>query len=315
MFMRPFIAFSILCGSLGLLPVLSLNEGRCWGQGGTWLTFEKCAVREEHRVEIPSQERGILKLLAVELNQAVVADEVLAELDTDMAELDLRVARLEQLRAEEMAKDDADVKLQEIALQQVEEELRSYRSISNSVSESEIRRLSLGVEQAKVAVIRAGHVRNRAISDAKLKAAAVEAAQLRLLRRRIIAPCNGVVTAIKTHPGQSIEAGQTVMEIEVLERLVIDRLIPIEQVNAAELVGAEVRVDVPIPGGESVRLAGEVTSCDPRVSSGGLVRVHARVKNVTREGHWVLLPGREVTMHVASGGASQSAAAKVNVRR
>ncbi len=292
-----------------------LGDSRCVAQDAGWITFEKCPVMVEHRVEIPAQERGFLKSLGVELNQPVAADELLAELDTELAELDLRVAKLEQLRAEELARDDADVKLQEIALQQVEEELRSNRSISNSVSESEIRRLTLGVEQAKVALIRAGHVRSRALSDAKLKGAAVEAAELRLQRRRIVAPRAGVVTAIRVHPGQSLEAGQTIMEIEDLEHLIIDRLVPIAQVNAADLVGAEVRVDVPQPQSEAARLAGEITSYDPRVSSGGLVRVHARVKNVQRDGHWVLLPGREVTMHVAARGANHAAQSKAAVRR
>ena len=315
MLWRSVISTFFSCLSLWLLCGMILVDNRSFAQDAGWITFEKCPVMVEHRVEIPAQERGILKSLAVELNQPVAADELLAGLDTELAELDLRVAKLEQLRAEELARDDADVKFQEIALQQVEEELRSYRSISNSVSESEIRRLTLGVEQAKVALIRAGHVRSRALSDDKLKGAAVEAAELRLLRRRIVAPRAGVVTAIKVHPGQSLEAGQTIMEIEDLEHLVIDRLVPISQVNAADLVGAEVRVDVPLPQSEAARLAGKITSYDPRVSSGGLVRMHARVKNVQRDGHWVLLPGREVTMHVAARGANQAAQTKASLRR
>src|SRR5690606_23801972 len=109
-----------------------------------------------------------------------------------------------------------------IALQQVEEELASHRSISKSVSESEIRRLGLAVEQAKLALVRAEHAHSRALSEVKLKGAAVEIAQLRLARRRIVAPRSGIVTAINIYPGQSLEAGQTILEIEDLEQLTID---------------------------------------------------------------------------------------------
>ncbi len=278
------------------------------GQDAGWVTFERCPVMVEHRVEVPAQERGFLKTLAVELNQTIAADQMLAELDTDLAELELQMAQLEQARAVELAGDESDIKFQQIALQQVEEELANHRSISNSVSESEIRRLTLGVEQAKLALARATHAHSRALNEVKIKTAAVEVAQLRLSRRRIIAPRSGVVTAIKAHPGQSLEAGQTILEIESLEQLVIDRLIPIAEFSVAELVGCEVRVDIEKVDGVMLRLAGHVTSYDPHVSSSGFVRVHARVKNIQQEGNWVLLPGREVTLHVAKGSRSSSQA-------
>ena len=283
------------------------------GQGNGWMTFEKCSAMVEYRVEIPAQERGFLKRLNVQLNQSVDGDQLLAELDTDLAELELRMAKLEHARAEELASDDADVKLQQLALRQVEAELASHRAISNSVSESEIRRLELNVEQAKVGVIRASHARSRALSEVKLKAASVEVAEMRLARRRILAPRSGVVTTLKVHPGQSVEAGQTILEIEDLELLVVDRLVPIAQVNVSELVGCEVRVDMLQADGQTVRLSGKVTSYDPRVSPSGLVRMHARINNVQRQGNWVLLPGSEVTMHVAQP-ASGLSTGRVSVR-
>jgi multidrug resistance efflux pump len=304
-----------LCTAIACLGwASSVASGQTTGQARGWVTFEKCSVKVEYQVEIPAQERGFLKRLTVELNQSVAAGEVLAELDTDLAELELEMAQLERIRADELADDDSNIKLQQLALQQVEEELIRNRTISNSVSESEIRRLALGVEQAKVELVRATHTHHRALSEAKLKAAAVKAAELRLARRRIVAPRGGVVTAIKIHPGQSLEAGQTILEIEDLEQLVIDRLVPSAQVNVPDLVGCEVRVDVEQNDGEVVRLAGEITSYDPRVSSGGLVRVHARVKNVQRDGQWLLLPGSDVTLHVAQGRGSRSAEAKATVK-
>lgn len=284
--------------ALGVIGWLAAST-TAQAQGNGWITFEKCSVMVEYRVEIPAQERGFLKQLHVELNQSVDAEQLLAGLDTELAELELRMAQLEHSRAEELANDDADVKLQQLALRQVEAELANHRAISNSVSESEIRRLELGVEQAKVGVIRATHVRNRTLSEVKLKAAAVEVAEMRLARRRIVAPRSGVVTLIKIHPGQAVEAGQTILELEDLEHLVVDRLVAISQVNVSDLVGCEVRVDLLQADGQALRLAGKVTSYDPRVSPSGLVRMHARVNNVQHQGNWALLPGSEVTMHVA----------------
>ncbi len=277
-----------------------------------WIAFEKCPVMVEHKLDIPAQERGFLRLLQVELNQAVTAGQVLAELDTELAELELRMAKLEQAQSNERALDDSDVKFQEVVLQKSMQDLDSHRAISTSVSESEIRSRTLGVAQAELGLKRAERAQRLAVGEAKLRAAAVEVAELRLAQRRIVAPRNGVVTAVKLHPGQSVEAGQTIMEIQDLEHLLIDRLIPIAQFNVAELVGSDVRVDVEQSGGAHVRLSGQIISYDPHVSSGGLVRVHAKVKNVLHGNDWVLLPGSEVTMYVAHANAPAGDQAKAS---
>ncbi len=301
-----------ICGLFTWLASSS-SLAQVQAQGQAWITFEKCPVKVEHTLEIPAQERGFLRSLNVELNQVVTTDQVLAELDTDLAELELEMAKLELAQASELARDDSGVKLQTVTLQQVKVELENYRSISNSVSESELRRLILEQEQAEYGVKRAQHAQGRAIGEEKLKAAAVEVAKLRLARRRIVAPHGGEVTAIKIQSGQSVEAGQTILEIEDLEHLIIYPLIPINKFNVADLNGAEVRVDVAQPGADSVRLAGQITSYDPHVSSGGLVRIHARVKNMKRGNVWVLLPGSEVTMHVSRTKPADASQAKASI--
>ena len=278
------------------LICVSISLGRA--QDPAWITLEKCPVVTQ-TVQVPSQERGFLRALMVELNQPVTANQVLAELDTDLTELELRMAQLELVQAKELALVDSGVTLQKVTLQQVEEELQNYRSISNSVSESELRKLELKLEEARYGLNRATHAQHRAQGDENLKAAAVKVAELKLARRRILAPINGEVTAIKIESGQSVEAGQTVLEIEDLANLTISPLIPIRQYNVGDLDGAEVRVDVPQPDAAPVRLSGQITSYEPHVTANGLVRIHARVKNVQRNGVWVLLPGDDVTMHIS----------------
>ncbi len=269
----------------------------CWGQNNGWMTLEKCSVKVERIFDVPAQERGFITNLAVELNQPVQAGDLLAELDNETATHELNMAEIQLVIANEMAQDDAEVRYQETKLRKAQEDLESSRSIRNSVSESELRSLSLAVEQATLDLIRAKRGNGRAVNEAKLKEEMMKLARLRLQRRSIYAKCSGVVTAVKTQNGQAVEAGMTILEIQDLENLIIDRLVPIAEVNIAELVGAEVRVDVE-RNQETIRLSGQITPYDPRVNSGGLVRVHARVKNVQRGNDWVLLPGSEVTMHV-----------------
>ncbi|MCA9132040.1 MAG: HlyD family efflux transporter periplasmic adaptor subunit [Planctomycetales bacterium] len=288
-----------LAVALWLLVLLHGGQTPLLAQGEGWITFEKCPVMVEYAVEIPAQERGIVRTVAVELNQAVEAGTVLAEFDTELAEMELRAAKLEHSLAAELAEDNSNVDYHRVALAKVEEELASHRSISTSVSESEIRRLTLGVDQAKLSLVRAMHAKKTAVGQAQLKQAAVEVAALRLARRRITAPGSGIITALKIHPGQSVEAGQTIMELRNLESLIVDRLVSIHQLDVAELVGADVRVDVERSDGSVVRLSGAVVSYDPQVSAQGFVRVHARIQNLKKGKDWILLPGREVSMHVA----------------
>lgn len=283
-------------------------------QDAAWITLEKCPV-VKHTVQVPTQERGFLRSLMVELNQSVTANQVLAELDTDLAELELEMAKLELEQAKVLASDDSGVKLQQVTLQQIEEELENYRSIKNSVSEGELRRLTSHRDKTQLLIIQEARKLQIAEGQEDLKAEAVKAAELQLVRRRIVAPRDGEVTAIKIESGQSVESGQTILEIEDLENLTISPLIPIRQFNLGDLDGAEVRVDVPQADAAPVRLSGEITSYEPQVTASGLVRIHARVKNVQRNGAWALLPGDDVTMYISKAKRSDADQTKAAVNR
>lgn len=281
-------------------------------QDPAWITLEKCPV-VKHTIQVPAQERGFLRSLMVELNQPITANQVLAELDTDLAQLELEMAKLELDQAKELASDDSGIKLQHLNKEQIEVELEKYRSIKNSVSDGELRSLTSQRDKAQLLIIQETKKRQFAKGEENLKAKAVKAAELRLVRRRIVAPHDGEVTAIKIESGQSVEAGQTILEIEDLENLTISPLIPIRQFNLGDLDGAEVRVDVPQAHAAPVRLSGEITSYEPQVTASGLVRIHARVKNVQRNGAWVLLPGDDVTMHISKAKRSSIDQAKATV--
>jgi len=305
------------CGAIvAHFILLACSVGtRCSAQENvSWIAFEKCPVMVERTLEIPALDRGFLKVLHVELNQTITASQLLAELDTDLTQLELRMARLEQEQASKRALDDSEVKYHQRALQKVEEELASYRSISKSVSESEIRRLNLEVEQAKLALIRVEQAQLRAAVEAKHKALLVEAAEIRFSRRRIVAPLGGVVTAIKVNQGQAVESGQPILEIENLEYVLIDCFIPVQQLRVGNLIDSEVRVDVESSTGTPLRLSGKITSHDQRVSAGGTVRAHARVKNLKRDSIWAVLPGDEVTMYVAKGPTTRTEPAQATIQ-
>ncbi|MGN6544291.1 MAG: efflux RND transporter periplasmic adaptor subunit [Aureliella sp.] len=267
----------------------------------TWLTFADCPVLLEKSVEVPALESGVLEKVEVELNAPVKAGQAIAQLDEELARMELKLAQLQHQAALELAADDSNVKFSKVALSAAKEELDNNTAIKASVSGSELRRLTLAVGSAEVNLQRAELALKRAAVDAELKAASVQAAHLRLGRRRIASPIDGIVTAVHLHQGQWVEAGKPVALVADLEHLLVDCLIPIEKVDLKRIVGLEVRVETAhaSPGGSPVRLAGRISSYDPQVSSQGVVRVHAKIQNARHGEHWLLLPGMNVKLEVA----------------
>jgi multidrug efflux pump subunit AcrA (membrane-fusion protein) len=267
----------------------------------TWWQSDDCPVLLEKTVEVPALESGVLNRIEVALNSTVTAGQTLGQLDEDLAVMEVKIAQLQHAAAKELANDDSEVKFARVALRGAQQELDNHKAIQASVAGSELRRLSLAVGHAEVTVQRAEHAAKRLAVDAELKAATLQAANLRLSRRRIVSPLNGIVTAIHLHEGQWVEAGKPVALVVDLEQLLVDCLIPIHKVDLQRLVGLEVRVETARTnsGGAPVRLAGKISSYDPQVSSQGMIRVHARIQNARQGQHWLLLPGMNVKLEVA----------------
>ena len=53
-----------------------------------------------------------------------------------------------------------------------------------------------------------------------------------------------------------------------------------------------------VPGNQPERLAGKITHYDPAVTGTGSIRIHATIQNTRRNGHWQLLPGMLVQMQI-----------------
>lgn len=252
----------------------------------------------EHAVDVPALESGVLASVDVELNQPVLPQATIARLDSTLADLDVQLAKLQHVAAKQLAEDDSNVKFHQVALDEAQEELSNFESISTSVSGSELRRLKMAVGKARLALIRTQQERSRAAVEAQLRSASVDAAQQRLDRRQIKAPLGGIVTNIHKHPGQWVEAGEPVFHIRSLDHLIVDCLIPMQAVNLSTIQGAQVRVDALKDGQPYARLSGTITSYDHEVSSRGFVRFHAKITNLQQDGRWVLLPGMNVRLHI-----------------
>ncbi len=290
----PVLAIVVIVVTIGIAP-----PHPCWSADGDvrWRTFEDCPVQVESVVSVPALESGVIQSIAVERNESVRRDMVIAQLDAAVAESEVAVAQAQYADAQLAAADTSDVDHQRLVVAELKDELQKHLAIGDSVSESEIRSRKLAVKKAEIAL----HHAERALEHARLNAtlirARLEVARLRLSRHTIRTPVAGVVVRIHKRAGEWVETGEPLVEIHDLSHLIVDWIIPVDQFDVARLVGAPVVVQ-PSRGNPAAPIEGRIVSYDHRVSAQGVVRVHARVVNYQHQDHWVLLPGMTVQLQV-----------------
>lgn len=299
----PCAALLLVCLQSGWLCSQTTPSSPTSGAPAKWVTFNDCPVALESRYVVPARQAGIVESVTVERNALVKRDQLLVRLESDEAAAALESAKENHAYAVDAAADDGDVKLRKLALDQAKEELASHVEISKSVSASELRKHKLNVAAAEVAVANAQRALKRQAIQARMAASAVQSASIKLANHDVHAPAEGIVTDVLVRQGEAVEFGKPVMEISDLRQLQVDCLIPIEKTDLKKLVGLEVRVESNhrTASGSPIRLAGKITSYDPKLTAHGEVRVHCRIQNVQQAGHWLLLPEMNVRLEVAVG--------------
>ena len=265
--------------------------------GSNWLTIDLCPVLLDESAEVPAADSGVIEFLNVLPNKPVTKDQVLGRLESNLAIMETKIAKMQHNAALELANDNSNVQYHQAVLEEAREELSNYRTLGKNISRSELTRMELGVKSRDLAYQRSLQEQKQTALDAQLKQTAHEAAQARLRNRMLSSPIDGVVMSVLRQKGEWVQAGQPVVKIGNLKQLKVDCLVHIRDVDLRRTTGTEVRV-TPTLVGDSFQLIGQVVSYDPEISSQGNVRLHIRVRNEEVDGHWRLLPGMSVRVEL-----------------
>ena len=170
-------------------------------------------VESDNLVSVGAQVSGQLKSLKVELGDTVKAGQLVAEIDSLPQQNTLRTktAALAAVRAEKQAK-EASLAQAELAFKRQRLMLRGDAA---SREDYETAEANLKVLRAEIAALDAQ------IEQAKI---AVDTAQLDLGYTKISSPIDGVVVAIVTKEGQTVNANQsapTIIKVARLDRMTI----------------------------------------------------------------------------------------------
>lgn len=213
-------------------------------------------VESDNLVSVGAQVSGQLKSLKVELGDTVKAGQLVAEIDSLPQQNTLRTktAALAATRAQKQAK-EASLALAELSFKR---QMQMLKGDAASREDFENAEANLKVLRAEIAALDAQ------IEQAKI---AVDTAQLDLGYTKINSPIDGVVVAIVTKEGQTVNANQSAPTIIKVARL--DRMTIKVEISEADVVRVKPgqKVYFTILGEPDSRYPAELQSIEPAPQS------------------------------------------------
>ncbi|QDS87799.1 putative efflux pump membrane fusion protein [Rosistilla ulvae] len=248
------------------------------------IVVEDAAVKLIRHVRLPANEPGVLTEFLVKEGDIVEQDQLLAKSDDRLAALDKHIADLEFQVATEKSENDVDERYAEksLAVAQSEWQLsaEAAQRVATSISATELSKLKLVVEQAKLAREQAQRDLRIAKLTKQVKQRAVESAQQKVELRLTRAPFKGMIVELMTQANEWVDPGQPILRIVQLDRLRVEVNLDGKRYGP-ELKGRPVKLKVALPPGDrEVEFDGEVTFVSPELQPvTGQVRVWAEVIN------------------------------------
>jgi RND family efflux transporter MFP subunit len=262
------------------------------------LEVQSVVLRLLEEAEVPAQEAGVITNVGVVEGQRVKRGDLLAQTDDQVPRLAAAATKAKYDVARAKAINDIRIRYAQKAIEVSEAELRrstdSIERFAKSVSQSQLDVEKLTVQKNRLEAEQARHEQEIAMLEMKEQEAALNAANVQVTRRRIVAPFDGVIVQIYARNGEWAEPGQKALRIVNVDRLKAEGFIPAQIAND-HVVGRSIRLTIE-PGGAQNSFTGKIVFVSPEVDPiTSQVRVWAEIDN--RDGR--LRPGQQARMVVA----------------
>ena len=253
---------------------------------------------------MPALEAGVIRDIPVHEGQQVAQNDLLLQLDDRKAVADEQVAEAKYNAAKAKADDDINIRYSvaaaDVAKAEYESAVKGNQDVPNSTPRVKMNELLLKCTETKLAIEKARLDRNVAEKEAAAAQAEVEAAKVTIDRHKLLSPISGVVQAIRSHKGESVQPNQPVIRVMQLDTLWVEGHVSPEKYARSDLDGRECTVDATIihHGPQSFR--GKVIFVDPMTENDGSYIVRAKIENVKdkESGAWLLYPLMTAEMHI-----------------
>jgi macrolide-specific efflux system membrane fusion protein len=263
------------------------------------LEVESVVLRLLEEAEVPAQEAGVVTKVAVREGQRVKEGELLAQIDDQVAQLAEQAALAQFEIARAKATNDVRIRFTKKALEVSEAELRrstdSIERFAKSVSQSQLDVERLTVQKNRLESEQADHEQRVATLEMNAKENELSAARAQEVRRRILAPIDGVIVQTYVRKGEWVEPGQKALRIVNADRLKAEGFLPAQAATTVS-PGQAVTLTVELGNEQPAKWSGKIVFVSPEVDPiTGQVRVWAEIDN--RDGR--LRPGQPARMIVS----------------
>lgn len=295
----------------GPLPGLPANETTVTASGDPKIS--NCTVDLVDTIELPAPEAGVLVFQGVKEGAGVKSEDVIAKIDVSMQEMEKKIAIYEYNAAVKRAKDDIEIrysrKASDVAKAEHEELLDAESRVPGVIPDPQMRKAKLDWERSILAIDKAGNDMKLAHLDALVARAKVDAADLAIQRRTVLAPFDGQVVEVYRHQQEWVNPGDPILRLVRMDTLRVDAWVFLADHSPREIDGCEVTIEALGPKGKVERATGRITYIRPILTRGGRsqkMMVRAEIANRTVDGQWLIWPNMtaSMTIHLGTGGAS-----------
>jgi RND family efflux transporter MFP subunit len=257
-------------------------------------------IKVAEEVAVPAGDAGALAAVEVKEGQLVEEGQVVARIRDSEVRLAVDRARLEAEIAFRKFNNDANIlyakKSTEVARAELARSLETNEKYPKTVSNTELDRQRLLVEQGELEVKQAEHEREIAGLTREIRENEYKTALDQLERRTISAPLRGMVVEVHRRRGEWVQPGEPVARIVRMDRLRAEGFLAAKHARL-QLVGSKVKLKITDEGGQPLEFPGQIVFVSPEIDPlNSQVRVWADVENKELR----LRPGMQATLVIES---------------
>ena len=266
------------------------------------IVISHCLISLAEDAQVPARDAGQLTAVAVVVGQQVAKGQVLAQIDDVRAQLELVAAEHKYDVEKQKSTNDVNVRYAkkgaDVSHHAYLQKVEANRKVVGTITDIELEQTKLEWEKFVLQIEQSQFELSVAALEAQVRKAEVDAATEGVDRRKVRAPFDGEVVDIKKQLGEWVLAGDTVLQIQRMDRLWIEAFLHAREFAPSEIAKRPVTVRVQLARGREEVFQGRVVWVKSQVESTGDFRIRAEVFNRSENDFWLLRPGDTAEMTI-----------------
>ena len=245
------------------------------------------------RVTVSASVDGVIKTISGRIGSPIHKDKLLVQLDTDRRMLELKAKKNEHQALKIKSENDSRAKTGEAREASARFNLKKLQEVNYRVRVPalEIARAESQVKEATQERLGARQEMSQFQFEARASYDEAQLLEFDLAKSSIRSQYDGIISRIEKRVGEFVEAGQPIVEVYRMDRLIGVVLINHEQLppESAIGVGGKLTID---HDGETLTRDISIVRILPRLDIDGKYRAFIELDNEkSSAGNWLLLPG------------------------